>query len=159
MVGLGDLPGGSSFSSAQGVSADGLVVVGGGSTVLGSEAFIWDSANGMQNLQAVMEDQFGLNLTGWKLTYAFDVSADGLIIVGWGRNPEGNAEAWIATLPSAPECPADFIVDGFVNVTDLIELLGKWGPCPAPCTSDIDGNGNVNITDLIALLAAWGACP
>ncbi len=39
---LGDLPGGTFFSLANGVSADGSVVVGRGTSALGSEAFIWD---------------------------------------------------------------------------------------------------------------------
>ncbi|MCH9023676.1 MAG: PEP-CTERM sorting domain-containing protein, partial [Planctomycetes bacterium] len=33
------------------------------------------------------------------LSQAKGISADGLTIVGWGRNPSGNSEAWIATIP------------------------------------------------------------
>jgi len=40
-------------------------------------------------------DEYGLDLTGWKLTNAMDISADSLTIVGAGINPEGNYEAWI----------------------------------------------------------------
>jgi len=32
--------------------------------------------------------------------------------------------------------------------------------CPIPvCPGDIDGDGNVGITDFLDLLAAWGPCP
>jgi uncharacterized membrane protein len=41
MVGLGDLPGGEFFSHGAGVSADGSVVVGGGTSASGFEAFRW----------------------------------------------------------------------------------------------------------------------
>ena len=58
-----------------------------------------------------------------------------------------------------PSCPADASGDDVVNVTDLLLLLGEWGPCPAPCPPDINNDGNVNVTDLLALLAAWGVCP
>ena len=58
-----------------------------------------------------------------------------------------------------PSCPADASGDGFVNVTDLLLLLGAWGSCPAPCPPDINNDGNVNVTDLLTLLAGWGACP
>ncbi len=55
--------------------------------------------------------------------------------------------------------PADFDADGDVDVVDLLELLGGWGPCPAapaPCLSDVDGDGQTGVTDLLAVLAAWG---
>ncbi len=58
----------------------------------------------------------------------------------------------------AAPCPTDTNIDGFVNVDDLISLLGGWGPNPGH-VADFDGNGTVNVDDLITLLAAWGACP
>jgi len=30
---------------------------------------------------------------------------------------------------SAPSCPADFDGNGEVNVLDLLDLIGAWGPC------------------------------
>jgi len=39
------------------------------------------------------------NLTGWTLTDATGISADGTIIVGDGIDPQGNDEAWIADIP------------------------------------------------------------
>ncbi len=47
--------------------------------------------------------------------------------------------------------------DGFVNVTDLLAVLGAWGPCPG-CPEDINADGFVNVTDLLAVLSAWGPC-
>lgn len=52
--------------------------------------------------------------------------------------------------------PGDANEDGFVNVTDLLALLGSWGICGAPCPADFDSNGLVNVTDLLILLANWG---
>lgn len=54
-------------------------------------------------------------------------------------------------------CPADFTGDGFVNVPDLIFLLGEWGDNP-DSPADFDGNGLVRVPDLIILLGAWGMC-
>ena len=83
---LGDLPGGSTFSEALGVSADGSFVVGVSSSassgaydpdVAGSptEGFIWDAAS---------ETMLGIgDLPGGRFSSrALDVSADGRIVVG-----------------------------------------------------------------------------
>lgn len=104
MVGLGDLPGGDFYSSAQGVSADGSVVVGYSrvSFVARDEAFIWDTANGMQSLKDVLVNDHGLDLSGWTLHEALGISPDGLTIVGHGYNPSGYTEAWVATIPEPP---------------------------------------------------------
>ena len=56
-------------------------------------------------------------------------------------------------------CASDYNNDGNVNVTDLLELLAKWGPCPAYCPQDTNGDGNANVTDLLDLLGSWGPCP
>jgi len=92
MVGLG----GGSFAS--GVSADGSVVVGYGASSSGIEAFVWDETNGMRALIQILADQ-GIDMTGWNLFSATAISADGLTIVGYGANPSGNTEAFIASIP------------------------------------------------------------
>jgi uncharacterized membrane protein len=101
MVGLGDLEGGSFFSSAKGVSGDGSVVVGQGSSASGSEAFIWDSTNGTQSISDILTTS-GVDLTGWSLTTAFGISNDGMTVVGIGTNPFGFNEAWVANLGAEP---------------------------------------------------------
>ncbi len=101
MQGLGDLPGGDYFSKAYGVSADGSVLVGQSSSANGYEAFIWTEEDGLRALRAVLEDEYGLDLTGWTLMSAEAVSDDGRVIVGTGTNPEGKTEAWRAVLNQA----------------------------------------------------------
>ena len=63
-----------------------------------SEAFIWDATNGMRELDQVLTD-LGLDLTGWTLVEARDISADGRTIVGTGTNGSGQSGAWIAVIP------------------------------------------------------------
>jgi probable HAF family extracellular repeat protein len=99
MVGLGDLPGGEFRSRAHGVSADGSVVVGEAHTSAGREAFVWDETNGMRSVKDVLTAA-GLDMTGWTLSIAWDVSDDGNAIVGRGDNPE---QAWLARLNPVPE--------------------------------------------------------
>ncbi len=60
-------------------------------------------------------------------------------------------------------CPGNLIGDlnndGSVGVSDLLILLGFWGPCGPVCLGDLDGDGNVGVKDLLILLGNWGgAC-
>lgn len=87
---LGTLSG---SSRALGVSAEGTVVVGTSS----NQAFVWDSGNGMRRLSDVL-DSGGINLSGWSLASATDVSSDGRTIVGYGTH-NGATEAFVAKLP------------------------------------------------------------
>lgn len=64
----------------------------------GGEAFIWGATNGMQNL-GVLLTTLGVDLTGWQLSSTNGISADGRTIVGYGTNPSGPPEAWIAVIP------------------------------------------------------------
>jgi len=96
-TGLGDLDGGIFASAAYGVSGDGSVVVGLGTSDSGG-AVIWDSGHGMRSLQSVLTSDYGLDLTGWTLTRATGISADGTVIVGEGWH-NGDSEAWQAIIP------------------------------------------------------------
>jgi hypothetical protein len=48
--------------------------------------------------------------------------------------------------------------DCVVGITDFLDLLGNWGPCPCPpaCPADLDGDCEVGITDFLLLLGNWG---
>ncbi|MCH7546969.1 MAG: hypothetical protein IID30_11275 [Planctomycetes bacterium] len=56
--------------------------------------------------------------------------------------------------PDACDIPGDASGDGLVNVSDLLILLGTWGPCNN-CPADFDADGNVGVLDLITLLGNW----
>jgi hypothetical protein len=74
-------------------------VVGyGGNAQNSSEAFRWTEIDGMQSVQDLLAAE-GIDLGGWTLRRATGVSADGTTIVGWGLNPDGKSEGWVATLP------------------------------------------------------------
>lgn len=58
---------------------------------------------------------------------------------------------------SCTACTGDVDGDGQVAVTDLLDVLGGWGPNPGD-PADINGDGTVDVIDLLLLLAAWGPC-
>ncbi|MEZ6015013.1 MAG: hypothetical protein R3F49_07870 [Planctomycetota bacterium] len=80
---LGFLPGGQ-YSYANGVSADGNVIVGTSDTGGQSEAFLWTAAGGMSGLGT---------LPGATDSSGADVSSDGLVVVGGSG---GEAFRWSA---------------------------------------------------------------
>ena len=105
MVGLGLFPGelasgGFRSSEAFSVSANGSVIVGNAYVwdIRDYRAFIWDNVNGMRSLTTVLSSVYGLDLSGWILTQATGISADGLTIVGTGGF-FGAPSAWIAVIP------------------------------------------------------------
>ena len=94
------------WGHANAMSADGSIVVGAFSN-FNSEpvsAVLWT-----KQLGAVRLNQFlpalGSDLTGWNLLSATGISSDGTTIVGYGRNPSGQTEAWIARIPEPAALP------------------------------------------------------
>lgn len=108
-------------SRAWGVSADGSIVVGHSGAVGG--AAVWEGDSGPRGIAEILTNDFGVDLGGWDLTNARSVSADGRIVTGTGRNPNGDTEAWIAELTPIPEpptltliCLAALFVPGLLRV-------------------------------------------
>lgn len=165
-VGVGDLAGGDDFSVARGVSADGTTVVGysrsshGGDVINEDEAFIWTMAGGIVGL--------GVLDTGATASQAFDVSADGQVIVGRSGTGRSEAVVW----DGAGEIRA---------VREILEELGQgeeligWSLTEVVGVSDdgrtLAGNG-INPdgeseawaavipepSSLLISLALWSAC-
>ena len=87
-------------SVANGASSDGSTVVGSGRSAAGEAAFLWDPTNGMRALDGILTTLgLGPQLAGWTLAAATAISANGQMIVGYGMNPSGQTEAWLAMIP------------------------------------------------------------
>jgi probable HAF family extracellular repeat protein len=114
---LGDLPGGSLASAhANAVSADGSVIVGIAATADRTTAFIWDAGHGMRALDEVLHDDYGVDVSGWRLASASGVSADGKVICGvdvFGRG-------WVATLGDPVPPPAASVVGRHLFYNDSV---------------------------------------
>ncbi|GAI92515.1 unnamed protein product, partial [marine sediment metagenome] len=132
---------------AYAVSADGSVVVGSD-----NGAFIWDQYNGKRDVKEVLENDYGLDLTGWSLTKATGISADGSTIVGYGNNG-----AWIATITKPGYFTGDLTGDREVNFEDFAKVARYWGQdefsvdiMPPP-----SGDGVVDFQDLSIVVEHW----
>jgi probable HAF family extracellular repeat protein len=149
MVGLPAIPSGTAFLRAQGVSGDGSVVVGLDASA--NDAVMWDALHGSRSIKTVLQDDLGLDLTGWTLHEAAAISADGNAIVGNGTSPTGRDEAWLAVL--APPCAADFTGDGDVTVADFLAFLNLYAQGDSRC--DLNHDGQVSVGDFLAFLALF----
>jgi hypothetical protein len=58
---------------------------------------------------------------------------------------------------AAPTCPGDLDRDGRVGLSDLVAVLGTFGPCTG-CAEDLDGDGAVDAADVAVVLGVWGVC-
>jgi hypothetical protein len=88
------------------LSANGNVVVGSG-PVQGSfsfNAFRWTTADGNNQITTLLQNAGVTSVNGWTLhaigNAATGVSADGTTVTGYGTDPNGRTQAWIARLPS-----------------------------------------------------------
>lgn len=150
---LGSIPGASvAGSRALGITGDGSIVVGTGNDASANDvAFIWDASGGMRELKQELEDDYGLDLTGWTLTQATAISdinvAGEVTIVGSGENPSGDSEGWVAVL-SATACNdgIDNDFDGDVDYPADPECTKKGDRSEeADCDDGIDNDGDGQI--------------
>ncbi len=134
-------------------------------------AVIWDDGLGCRSIAQVLSAG-SADLSGWNLTFATSMSDDGTTIVGYGINPSGNTEAWVATIPMPPiACPADLdngsgtgTTDGGVDINDLLYFLVQFESGSTAADLDNDGDpasgtpdGGVDINDLLFFLARFEA--
>jgi probable HAF family extracellular repeat protein len=102
MVGLGDLTAAPFTSQATVISSDGRTIYG-FSAAPGSneQGWVWTEATGMRTLDDVLVKDYGLveELEGWRLWRISDVSDDGLVLLGRGRNPAGALQDFVVAIP------------------------------------------------------------
>ncbi len=98
-------------SRVSGVSGDGSVIVGQATSGELLRAVLWNESLEIVDLNEFLPS-LGLDLTGWVLTAALDVSADGMTLIGEGIF-DGARRAWVATIP-APGAAGLMAVAGIV---------------------------------------------
>jgi uncharacterized membrane protein len=94
------IPAGFLFSSATDVSGDGRVVVFNAWLNQQHAAFIWEEGRGVTSLSARLAE---LNVVSWQMLWVQGISDDGLKLTGYGTNPSGRTESWVASIAIVPE--------------------------------------------------------
>ena len=159
LVVLGALPPGQKATPTA-VNNEGTVIVGCLYTqlpTLSRIAFIWRRGEGIENLQTVLAAEHGLDLQGWTLISANGLSRNSREIVGEGINPQGNTQAWRASLP-APQgvlCIADFDESGGVDGADVEAFFIAWSGNDE--RADANQDGGVDGQDVEAFFIPWEA--
>lgn len=106
IISLGELdlgPNVPTWVHASDISNDGATIVGSGHGFIGGgqvlrQAIVWTEADEIRTLEDILVNEYGIDLQGWKLTDATGVSANGLVITGYGTNPSGQTESWRVVL-------------------------------------------------------------
>ena len=141
---------------------NGELIAGGDFTAVGSTSANriarWDGTSWAPLGQGVG----GYEPTVWALTVFDDKSDDGPALFAGGEftTAGGMSSQRIAKwVGCAGVVVGDLDGDGTVGITDLLILLGSWGPCADcdVCPADLDGDCTVGILDLLTLLANWDA--
>jgi hypothetical protein len=93
-------------------------------------------------------------------TVSFPVTSGQIyrVRVGGANGASGTGTMVLTCTPPSTPCPGDTNGDEVVNVDDLLEVIGAWGPCPG-CPTDVNDDGVVNVDDLLGVINGWGACP
>jgi hypothetical protein len=80
---------------------------------------------------------------------------------GWGTGVAAVAALVLALGGAAfASCPADTNGDALVDINDVLNVLGNWGPGPFEVpAADTNGDGIVDVVDFLAVVGAWGPWP
>lgn len=135
------------------------------STIPNSQvASLWEPGRGWRAVHDVLANA-GIDMTGWRLTFAQSISDDGTVVAGAGVNPQGQAQAWVAFIPLP--CVADVddgtgsgTPDGGVTIDDLLYYLVIFEE--GNVRADVDDgtgtgtpDGGVTIDDLLYYLTRF----
>ncbi len=145
-VGLGTLTGRAADTSlARAAADDGRVVGWSGDPLWGDQAaFLWTAESGMVSLAQVLAANGARVPANTVLTAALDISADGRVIVGVGRNGRWEEQYWIVRLgpeavlkPGARRAPQPRMASPAPRDTLHIYEADMLNPFPFGKTEDV----------------------
>ncbi len=103
-------------------------ISGDGNTVAYRE-FLWTQSSGTQLLTNVLTSA-GCNFTNWTDLRVIDTSFDGRTLCGYGTNPQGQTEAWYATIPGPSSTAALLALTGIATTRRQRVCRRSFPPVP-----------------------------
>ena len=125
-------------------------------------AYFWDISDPENPIQiAKILPNDGAEADRFGFSVAISPDGIGTAIVGAFADDDNGTNSGSAYLFDTSSCPWDLDDNAVVGVSDLLSLLGSWGPCPPKggCPADFDDSDTVGVKDLLFLLGNWGPCP
>jgi hypothetical protein len=164
---VGEQPGAALFMHWDGASWTIAASPTGTTTHIAEAAAI--AANDIWAVAAFTQDLYHFDGAVWSLVGNPVIPAGTVINRAQGMAVVGACDVWsvgafndgtnLATLTerltATVGVPGDTDGNGFVDVADLVAVIGAWGPCEGACPADLDGNAAVDVADLIIVLANW----
>ena len=137
-----DLASGNEYASYEASSEDNGTYI----TIMLNEDALADANASIGGLWAFGGSITTIDLKNQDLEHLFGATSTGIL-----------DDSFIVVITANP-IPGDFDGDGVVGTSDLLILLGLWGPCPIcnDCFADIDGDCNTGTSDLLIMLNNWG---
>jgi hypothetical protein len=83
-----------------------------------------------------------------------DFDGDGLMDLATANRDSANVSI-LVNATCALSVPGDVDGDGFVGFSDVLAVIGSWGPCPG-CPADLDGDGLAGFSDILIIIGNWG---
>ena len=122
----------------------------------GGTALIWINNDTLMPLADFIEAE-GIDLTGWVLNRATDITPDGKFIVGGGQY-NGINSGFIIERDIGNTCPPDLTGDGTLDFFDIQAFLAAFAVSDP--IADFNNDTVFDFFDVAAYLAAFAAgCP
>lgn len=86
-------------TSIEGLSILGPVFMSDDASTICTSINMWDAAHGTRTISQVLSDA-GLNINGWSNIRLTEISDDGTTLFGYGTAPDGDGQAFYATIPA-----------------------------------------------------------
>jgi hypothetical protein len=145
------------------VSGDGEVIVGNAMDALETRrAFVWDRVRGTRDLKAYLVQLGSADVSGWTLWAASGISLDGRRIAGFGVDPQGRAQAFIARVPAYCYANCDIsIAAPVLSVADFTCFLQRFAVNDPYANCDESTSAPaLNVADFTCFLQRYAAgCP
>jgi hypothetical protein len=106
--------------------------------------YLFDTVSGEQLARFNLDDQDNSDFFGWSVAVDGDAAVCGA--VDDDENGPHSGSAHVLDLDCGPPCEWDLDGDGDVGTTDLVLIIVAW-------------NQPFDVTDLIELIVNWGPCP